>query len=164
MIVLGIDPGTALTGYAVLDIQKGKKPILLDTSVVSTSKDAEMHNRLRSLYAGLTNVTKEHSPEIMVVERLFFSRNVKTAISVGQARGVALLVAADAGMSVFEYTALEAKAVLTGYGRAKKLEVQESVRDFFGLDTIIKPDDASDAVAMVLCFLHKNKEFCGFFK
>lgn len=164
MLILGIDPGTALTGYAVVDAVVGKKPTLLASSVIKTPKELDMHKRLRMLYRGLKEVIVEHSPEIMVVERLFFNTNAKTAINVGQARGVVLLLAADKNMHVFEHTALEAKMTLTGYGRASKKEVQEAVRDFFDLETIIKPDDASDAVAMILCFLSKSSDFTAIFK
>lgn len=163
MIILGIDPGTALTGYAILETKEKAKPLLVASSVVKTSKDLEMPVRLRVLYKGLKGVVKEYSPDIMVVERLFFNTNAKTAISVGQARGVTLLAAADKKIPVFEHTALEAKMVLTGYGRSDKKAVQEAVRDFFELEDIIKPDDASDAVAMALCFLSKQEEFSGFF-
>ncbi len=164
MIILGIDPGTALTGFAVLETKCSRLwPIIVASSVVATSKVLEMPHRLRMLYKGLSNVVDEFSPDIMVVERLFFNTNAKTAISVGQARGVLLLLAANRKIDVFEHTALEAKMVLTGYGRAKKKEVQEAVKEFFELDAVIKPDDANDAAAIALCFLSKNAKFSKFF-
>jgi len=159
MRILGIDPGTALTGYAVLDVVPYSPPSLVTAAVVRTSKSLNMHERLKVLYTEMTSLATEYSPDIMVVERLFFNTNVKTAISVGQARGVVLLVAANHNMHLFEYTALEAKMVLTGYGRSKKADVQRAVRDFLELPAIIKPDDAADAVAIALCFLEKNKDF-----
>ena len=155
MIILGIDPGTATTGYAIVDASK-KKPKLITASTVSTLKDDQMHNRLERLFNGLTWVCKEYSPSLMVIERLFFNTNVKTAITVGQARGVALLTASQFKMDVIEYTALQAKLVLTGYGRAQKKEMQEAVKAHLNLSEIIKPDDASDAVAMVLCHISKT--------
>ena len=149
MIIIGIDPGTALTGYAVMEYESGlSKPKIKEVSTIRTSKDHDMHYRLKSLYDGLSDVTKRFDPELMVVERLFFNTNVKTAMTVGQARGVPLLLA----------TALEAKRVLTGYGRSNKKEVQEAVKEFMGLDEVIKPDDANDALAMVLCFINKDYE------
>lgn len=157
MIALGIDPGTAITGYAVMKIdRRGKeKPSLIDTGVIVTSSKSEMHKRLKKLHKELNIISRVHLPELMIVERLFFNTNAKTAISVGQARGISLLVAASRGMEVEEYTALEAKKIITGYGRAKKREVQTAVKEYLGLDELIKPDDATDAVAMVICHYQK---------
>lgn len=170
MIILGIDPGTARMGYSLLkvesdysDIAKGnlkKNPkkyvTLLESAVITTSPELEMHKRLKHLYNELILVANKHKPDTMVVERLFFSTNVKTAINVGQARGVSLLVAATKKMQLFEYTALEAKLVLTGYGRSDKKEVQKAVKDILKLSDIIKSDDANDAVAIALCHLKKG--------
>ena len=156
MIILGIDPGTARMGYSILDISKGKKARLVHTDVVITPKEHLMQDRLRFLYRALKDVSKKYVPDIMVIERLFFNMNAKTAIHVGQARGIALLVAADKKMQVFEYTALEAKQVLTGYGRADKKAVQSAVKDYLKLDDIVKSDDANDAVAIALCFVNKG--------
>lgn len=160
MRLLGIDPGTATTGYAVVDydfdsssVKKGIS--LVTTSIVKTPAKMDMHSRLHLIYDGLHTISAEFTPEIMVIERLFFNTNVKTAMSVGQARGVSLLVAAHNGMKVVEYTALEAKKIVAGYGRANKKEMQEAVRKYMGMKEIIKPDDASDAVAMAICHLHK---------
>ena len=156
MIILGIDPGTASTGYAVLSFEKGKKPVLIETAVVSTNADELMQNRLNLLYKTLSEIAKKHIPTVMVVEKLFFNTNTKTAITVGQARGISLLVASRGKMDLFEYTALEAKLVLTGYGRSDKKVVQIAVKDCLKLKEVIRPDDACDAVAMVLCFLEKE--------
>lgn len=159
MIIIGIDPGTALTGYAVLDIQQNKrKPKLVDCAVVKTPSGRDMHKRLEIIYNEMTDIVETHTPEVMIVEKLFFNTNVKTAMSVGQARGVPLLVAAKKNVHIMEYTALQAKMVLTGYGRSTKKEVQNAVKDYFGLEEIVKPDDANDAIAMALCFLHKDYE------
>lgn len=167
MILLGIDPGTATTGYAIMelddDLVADKSTIhtivptvLHECAVVSTPAGIDMHDRLQTLYSDLLKISKQFNPDFMVIERLFFNTNAKTAMTVGQARGVALLVAAHSKMAVFEYTALEAKKVLTGYGRADKKEMQEAVRNYMGLKEVLKPDDANDAVAMVICHLHKE--------
>lgn len=157
MIAIGIDPGTALTGVAVLKINDNKSiPEIIDVSCVRTAPKTDMHKRLKIMHEELLEIANTHSPEIMIIERLFFNTNVKTAISVGQARGVSLLVAAQKDMYVVEYTALEAKRVLTGYGRATKKEMQEAVKEHMKLDDVVKPDDANDAIAMVLCFLNKD--------
>ncbi len=160
MIIMGIDPGTARTGYAVLNVQYDKSgqllPKLVEHACITTPAGVAMPHRLEILHKDLESVVDMHLPEIMVVEKLFFNSNAKTAMTVGQARGITLLVAATKKMEVFEYTALEAKKVLTGYGRADKKDMQEAVRKYMGLDEVITPDDTNDAVAMVLCYLHKD--------
>lgn len=157
MIILGIDPGTARTGYSIIDLTENNKPNLLDYSVIQTPPETEMHKRLRMLFRELDSIAKKHSPNIMVIEKLFFNTNAKTAINVGQARGVSLLIAANRKMHVFEYTALEAKLALTGYGRSDKKVVQEAVKKYLKLKEIIKSDDANDAVAISLCHILKIK-------
>lgn len=157
MIFLGIDPGTAAMGYAIVEHREESKITLIKADTIITPSTADMQDRLGILFDALTKVTKEFSPKCMVIEKLFFNTNVKTAMTVGQARGVALLVASRKKMAVHEYTALEAKKVLTGYGRADKKEMQHAVRQIMELDTIVKVDDANDAVAMVLCHIHKLK-------
>lgn len=162
MIILGIDPGTARTGYAVIETIKNKsRPKLIEVACIETSAGIDMHIRLMQLHDELHDVAKTHKPELMVVEKLFFNTNVKTAMSVGQARGVPLLIAAREKMKVYEYTALQAKMVLTGYGRASKRDVQEAVKKYMRLDEIVKPDDANDALAIALCFINKEIENGG---
>lgn len=156
MIIIGIDPGTARMGYGVIDGTDSDTFKLIKSDVLETHKDLEPEKRLRLLYKKLSEVSKEYKPDVMVIERLFFNRNVKTAIEVGQARGISMLVAADRKMKVIDYTALQAKKVLTGYGRASKKEMQEAVRSILKLDFVIKSDDANDAVAMALCYLMKD--------
>lgn len=156
MIIIGIDPGTARMGCSIVKAQKAKKPLLMHQVVIQTTPEMEMHFRLRTLYKEISAIVKEFVPEVMVIERLFFNTNAKTAINVGQARGVAMLVAADKKLRLFEYTALEAKLVLTGYGRSDKKDMQKAVKDSLGLVDIIKSDDANDAVAMALCFISKD--------
>ena len=160
MTILGIDPGTASTGYAFVKVNKGvgakSLPKIVACGVVSTGKDLEMHRRLNYIHIQLGSLCKKYKPELMVIERLFFNTNVKTAMTVGQARGVALLVGAEYDLPIYEYTALQAKLALTGYGRAEKGVMQKAVQDYLGLTDKIKPDDANDAVAMALCYLAKE--------
>jgi len=158
MIILGIDPGTASTGYAFVKATSTSSavPKIVAYDVITTGKDLDMPKRLRYLYLQLSSLCKKYKPTHMVVERLFFNSNAKTAMSVGQARGVALLVGAEYDVDIYEYTALQAKLVLTGYGRAEKKAMQEAVKDYLGLSSTIKPDDANDAVAMALCHLRKS--------
>lgn len=152
MTILGIDPGTASMGYGVIKIDyEEARPIIKDYGVIKTVPKQEMHKRLGVLYTNLDDVTKQYTPDLIVIERLFFNTNAKTAMTVGQARGISMLVAAHNNVSLVEYTALQAKRVLTGYGRANKKEMQEAVRQILGLSQIIKSDDANDGVAMALC-------------
>lgn len=165
MIILGIDPGTAKMGYGVIEVLPKKKPTLIATDVLITTPDLDQHHRLKFLYTQLLEIAKQYKPSVMVIERLFFNINVKTAMNVGQARGVALLAASVKKMTYFEYTAIEAKLVVGGHGRSDKKQMQEAVKKFFKLATIIKSDDANDAVAMALCYVHKEllpKEKAGF--
>ncbi|MEN9389385.1 MAG: hypothetical protein RLY61_469 [Candidatus Parcubacteria bacterium] len=155
MIYLGIDPGTATTGFAIVEL-KTASPVLHEAGVILTKPDVLMHDRLSLLFDSLKDITKKYSPKTMVIEKLFFNTNTKTAMTVGQARGVALLVASQGKMTVCEYTALEAKKAITGYGRADKKEMQKAVMDFMELDHYVKVDDANDAVAMVICHLKKT--------
>ncbi len=157
MIILGIDPGTARMGYGVIEVlDNNKKLKLIQTDVLVTHPDLEPENRLKFLYENLTSIIKEYKPEVMVIERLFFNTNAKTAIAVGQARGICMLAAANKKIKVHDYTALEAKLVLTGYGRSDKKVMQDAVRKIFKLKADIKSDDANDAVAMALCYAKKN--------
>jgi len=155
MIIFGIDPGTATTGYSVIKMEN-EKPILIEASAFLTPSDAELQDRLLMLHGMLNKKIDEYNPERIVIEKIFFNTNAKTAIAVGQARGVLLLIAAQRGLKVYEYTALQAKLVVTGYGRSKKKDIQEAVKKYFNLEKIIKPDDASDAVAISLCHIHKE--------
>jgi crossover junction endodeoxyribonuclease RuvC len=155
MIVLGIDPGTATTGFSLIQV-KDNAPTLLEASAFLTPADLELPQRLLMLHDQLMLKMKETKPDCLVIEKIFFNTNTKTAIAVGQARGVSLLLAAFHKIPVHEYTALQAKLIMTGYGRSTKKEVQEAVKEYFKLEKIIKPDDANDAVAISLCHIHKN--------
>lgn len=159
MIIIGIDPGTAKMGYGVIKVDdKGKKISLLESDVLITHPDLEPQNRLKFLYDTLCDIIVKFKPDVMVIEKLFFNTNAKTAIAVGQARGISMLSAAKKKVKVSEYTALEAKLALTGYGRSDKKVMQEAVQKILKLNNKIKSDDANDAVAMALCYVKKVLE------
>ena len=156
MIIIGIDPGTAKMGYGIIKVDdRGKKVSLLESNVLITHPDLEPQNRLKFLYDSLSDILVKFKPDLMVIEKLFFNTNAKTAIAVGQARGISMLSAAKKKVKVSEYTALEAKLALTGYGRSDKKVMQEAVKKTFKLKDKIKSDDANDAVAMALCYVKK---------
>jgi crossover junction endodeoxyribonuclease RuvC len=156
MRVLGIDPGTATTGYGVVEEVKGDlKPLAF--GVIRTPADRPLPVRLQSIYRALKELAAEWVPTTAAVEELFFSRNVRTAMSVGQARGVTLLALADTGLDVAEYTPLAIKQAVTGYGNADKAQVQEMVRLLLGLAEAPRPDDAADALAVAICHLHSAR-------
>ena len=156
MLVLGIDPGTAITGYGLVR-EEDEELKLVECGVITTPPDQLLPQRLQAIYRGLTTVIHRHQPDQAAIEELFFSRNVRTALSVGQARGVALLAAADGGLPLHEYKPLEVKQAITGYGGADKRQVQEMVRLVLRLDRIPEPDDAADAVAIAICHIHSAR-------
>lgn len=156
MRVFGIDPGTATTGYGVVEEVEGDLRMLA-FGVIRTPADQPLSIRLQSIYRALRKLATEWSPTTTAVEELFFSRNVRTAMSVGQARGVALLAMADAGLDVAEYTPLVIKQAVTGYGNADKAQMQEMVRLLLGLAEVPRPDDAADALAVAICHLHSAR-------
>jgi crossover junction endodeoxyribonuclease RuvC len=156
VLILGIDPGTAITGYGLVrETEEGLT--LVDCGVITTPSDQPLPQRLQTIYQGLVVVVREHQPEAAAVEELFFSRNVRTALSVGHARGVALLALADAGLPIYEYKPLEVKQAVAGYGGADKRQVQEMVRMLLNLDHVPHPDDAADAVAVSVCHIHSSR-------
>jgi crossover junction endodeoxyribonuclease RuvC len=156
MRVLGIDPGTATTGYGVVEEVQGELQALA-FGVIKTPADQSLPTRLQSIYRAMRELAAEWKPDASAVEELFFSRNVRTAMSVGQARGVALLALADAGLVVAEYTPLVIKQAVTGYGSADKAQMQEMVRLLLGLAKVPRPDDAADALAVAICHLHSAR-------
>ena len=156
MRVLGIDPGTATTGYGVVEEVKGDLKSLA-FGVIRTPADQPLPVRLQLIYRALKELAAEWGPTAAAVEELFFSRNVRTAMSVGQARGVTLLALADIGLVVAEYTPLAIKQAVTGYGNADKAQVQEMVRLLLGLAEAPRPDDAADALAVAICHLHSAR-------
>ena len=158
MLVLGVDPGTAITGYGLVrHAPDGDRLEAVAYGVITTPSDWAMPQRLRKIYQDLTDLIREHHPTEAAVEQLFFSRNVKTALAVGQARGVVLLSLADSDVSVHEYTPLQVKQSVVGYGRAEKAQVQELVRLLLGLEAVPQPDDAADALAIAICHLHSSR-------
>lgn len=154
MLVLGVDPGTAITGYGLVRRVGGRQVKLVDYGVIRTPSDRPMAERLRQIYHDLSDVIAGAQPDEAAVEELFFSRNVTTALTVGQARGVAMLAAAEAGLPVHEYKPAEIKQAVVGYGNASKEQVQEMVRVLLGITEIPRPDDAADAVAVAICHIH----------
>jgi crossover junction endodeoxyribonuclease RuvC len=156
MRVLGIDPGTAITGYGLVEEVRGDLK-LVAFGVIRTPADQSLPRRLQLIYHAVSDLAEEWEPEAAAVEELFFSRNVRTAMSVGQARGVVLLALADAGLDVAEYTPLAIKQAVTGYGNADKMQVQEMVRLLLELAEVPRPDDAADALAVAICHLHSAR-------
>jgi crossover junction endodeoxyribonuclease RuvC len=150
MRILGIDPGTAITGFGVVDCQDSKSSIVA-AGVVRTPAKQELKLRLHTIYRDLEKIIRQHSPQAVAVEQLYFARNVTTAMSVSQARGAVLLLAAEYKLPVAEYTPLQVKQSVTGYGRADKKQMQEMVKTLLGLKTIPRPDDAADALAIAIC-------------
>jgi crossover junction endodeoxyribonuclease RuvC len=149
MRIIGIDPGTGILGFGVVDIQKGKAK-MITAGVITTPAHTPIDERLEEIFDGLTEIIAETKPEIMSIEQLFFARNVTTAISVAQARGVAMLTGRKAKLPIAEYTPMQIKQTLTGYGKADKKQVQEMVRIHLGLKEVPKPDDCADALAAAI--------------
>lgn len=161
MRVLGIDPGTATTGFALVEGPEGAASDLrlVDYGTIRTGPDTPMPERLAEIHAGMRQLIEELEPDEMAVEELFFSSNVTTAITVGQARGVILLSGAEAGIPVYEYKPMQIKLALTGYGGADKRQVQDMLRMMLGLDRIPRPDDAADAIAIAICHLQTARAY-----
>lgn len=151
MRILGIDPGTGILGFGVIEIDSRNKAHLTDAGVIRTPVHEDTSVRLLTIYDELTSIIKELKPQLMSVEKLFFAQNVTTAMTVSQARGVVLLCGQQHGMKLYEYTPLQIKMALTGYGRADKKQMQEMVRVILGLKEVPKPDDCADALAAALC-------------
>jgi crossover junction endodeoxyribonuclease RuvC len=152
-ITLGIDPGTAIVGYAVV-MARGNQMSLLACDVITTPAKMPLAQRLQIIYEGLSNLVQVYKPHEAAMEELFFAKNARTAMSVGHARGVAMLALANGGLSVSEYTPKQVKQAVTGYGGADKNQVGEMVRILLKLQAIPKPDDAADAAAIAICHLN----------
>lgn len=153
MLILGIDPGTAIMGYGIIAKENNRLTAVTYASW-RTSAGLPLSERLFSLYQNLTRLLEEYHPDCVAVEELFFNRNTTTALSVGQARGIVLLAAAQHGLPVYEYTPLQVKQAVVGYGKADKIQVQQMVRALLGLHEIPKPDDTADALAIAICHAH----------
>ena len=154
MLVIGIDPGTAITGYGFVREDQNGKITAVDFGVIQTPAKMPMPERLLRIYRELKEIALLHHPDFGVVEKLFFQKNVRTAISVGQGRGVAILSLADLEIPVSEYTPLEIKQAVAGYGGADKAQVQYMVKVLLELEEIPQPDDAADALAVAVCHIH----------
>lgn len=149
MRIIGIDPGTGILGFGVIDVMNGKVK-LVDAGVITTPAHTPLPDRLEEIYNGLTGIIADTKPTVMAIEKLFFAQNVTTAMSVSHARGVAMLTGKQAGMQIEEYTPLQIKQTITGYGKADKKQVQEMVRIQLGLTEVPKPDDCADALAAAI--------------
>lgn len=150
MRILGIDPGTGILGFGVIDKVSSAKNVLVDAGVIRTRPHMPLDERLVEIFNSLKEIIEDNKPSVMVIEKLFFAQNVTTAISVSHARGVAMLAGKLAELEVVEYTPLQIKQSLTGYGRADKKQVQEMVRLTLGLKEVPKPDDCADALAAAI--------------
>ena len=151
--ILGIDPGYATIGYGVVDYDKNRFKTV-GFGAVTTSAGIPFPKRLKDIYNDMVTVIQKYKPDEMSVEKLYFNTNTTTAIDVAQARGVIVLAAENCGVSVFEYTPLQVKQAITGYGRAEKRQVMEMVKSFLNLEKIPKPDDTADALALSVCHGH----------
>jgi len=153
MVIMGIDPGFAITGYGIVKYE-GNRFQVIDYGVIRTDSSMELSRRLLLLNDRLIQLIDGCRPDAISVEELFFNRNIKTALAVGHGRGVALLAAAKSGVDVFEYTPLQVKQAVVGYGRAEKQQMQQMVKIILKLREIPKPDDVADALAVAICHGH----------
>lgn len=150
MRIIGIDPGTGILGFGVIDVLKGGAAKMVTAGVVTTPAHTPLDERLEDIFDSLTEIIAETSPDVMSIEKLFFAQNVTTAMSVSHARGVAMLTGRKARLQIAEYTPLQIKQTLTGYGKADKKQVQEMVKLHLKLSQVPKPDDAADALAAAI--------------
>ena len=150
MRIIGIDPGTGILGFGVIEVNARGNPKMIIAGVITTPAHTPLEDRLLEIFDGLTEIIAETKPEVMSIEKLFFAQNVTTAITVSHARGVAMLTGKQAGLEIAEYTPLQIKQTLTGYGRASKKQMQEMVKLQLGLSSIPKPDDAADGLAAAI--------------
>ena len=150
MRIIGIDPGTGILGFGVIEVSARGNPKMITAGVITTPAHTPLEDRLLEIFDGLTEIIAETKPEVMSIEKLFFAQNVTTAISVSHARGVAMLTGKQAGLEIAEYTPLQIKQTLTGYGRASKKQMQEMVKIQLGLNNMPKPDDAADGLAAAI--------------
>ena len=155
MRIIGIDPGYAIMGWGILDL-KGNKFSVVDYGSITTDAGVEAAKRLQHIYAELGAIIAKYQPEEAAIEELFFNNNAKTVILVGEARGIAILACANAGLEISEYTPLQIKQALVGYGRADKKQVQAMVKAILNLKEVPKPDDTADAVAAAICHGHSR--------
>ena len=157
MAVIGIDPGTALTGYGIIEELPNQSLHVINYGVIRTGSKDKPETRLCKIFEELNEIVSVYKPDSGAVERLFFQQNTTTALSVGQARGVAILSLAEAGLTICEYNPIEIKQAVVGYGRASKKQVQQMVKILLSLEKIPQPDDAADALAVAICHIHSRK-------
>ncbi|MDO5718465.1 MAG: crossover junction endodeoxyribonuclease RuvC [Tissierellia bacterium] len=150
MIILGIDPGLAIVGYGLIKYS-GSIIKMLEYGCIKTSSKTHLPQRLEIIYSELTDIIREYRPDEVAIEELFFNKNAKTAINVGQARGIEILACVHQGIDLYEYTPLQVKQAIVGYGRADKNQIQETVKLLLNMKSIPKPDDAADALAIAIC-------------
>jgi len=162
LVIMGIDPGTAITGYGAIEVN-GENFIARDFGCIRTHADQTLYMRLVKIYDELINIMKTNRPDCVVVEEIFFNKNSRTAMAVGHARGVVILAAAHLNIPIVEYTPLQVKQALVGYGRAHKSQVQKMVKILLNLHEIPKPDDVADALGLAICHAH-HKSFNDFVK
>ncbi|GIQ70144.1 crossover junction endodeoxyribonuclease RuvC [Xylanibacillus composti] len=151
--IMGIDPGIAIVGFGIVD-KKGHQLVPVQYGSIQTEAGTDTAERLKSIYETLLELIDRYQPDAVGIEKLFFNRNVTTAITVGQARGVIMLAAVQKGLTIGEYTPLQVKQAIVGYGQAEKRQVQEMVRMFLRLQAVPKPDDVADALAVAICHAH----------
>jgi len=157
MRILGLDPGTATVGYGVIDDVDGEAVVVSYGAIITRPKDGDAARRLQIIFEKLNDLLVEFRPDAVAVEKLFFGKNITTAIKVGQARGVLLLALANAGLPISEYSPPEIKEAVSGYGNASKQQVQYMVQNILGLDEIPKPDDAADGLAVAFTLYQRQK-------
>ncbi len=160
MIILGIDPGYAIVGCGVIDYTANRFKTI-EYRAVTTPAGMPFEHRLKAIYDGVTGIICTQRPEALAIEELFFTSNQKTAIAVAEARGAILLAAVNSGVPVFEYTPLQVKQSVVGYGRAVKSQVMEMTRVLLGLESVPKPDDVADALAIAICHAHTSGSRLG---
>lgn len=153
MRVIGIDPGTAIVGYGIVDFEKNKYTAVY-YGVITTSKDLKMEDRLNLIFEALNDILSRYKPDYMAIEDLFYFKNNKTVISVAQARGIVLLSAKQKNIPITSYTPLQVKIGITGYGKADKRQIQQMIQKFLALDDIPKPDDAADGLAIAITHIN----------
>ncbi|MCD7774503.1 MAG: crossover junction endodeoxyribonuclease RuvC [Clostridiales bacterium] len=160
MVILGIDPGYAIVGYGIVDYRSNHFSVI-DFGAITTEAHTDFNDRLLRIYNGVSRLIDSFMPEAMAIEKLFFNTNAKTAIDVAQARGVVLLAAKQRNLDIAEYTPIQVKQSVVGYGRAEKRQVQEMTKVILNLEKIPKPDDTADALAMAICHAHSSSSLLG---
>ncbi|MEW9124444.1 MAG: crossover junction endodeoxyribonuclease RuvC [Thermotaleaceae bacterium] len=155
MVIMGIDPGIAIVGYGIIEY-KGNHFRVLDFGAITTKSDENLPERLGKIFVELEAIIECYRPDVMAIEELFFNKNTKTALMVAQARGVAILTASIKKIEVFEYTPLQVKQGVVGYGRADKKQIQSMIKTILNLEKVPKPDDVADALAIAVCHAHSG--------